>query len=410
MQSAVESQVESQQAEKQQAIKPEYDVAVIGGGPGGATAARELAERGHDVVLIDRDGRIKPCGGAVPPILLREFAVPESRLETKVSSARMVAPSETKVDMDIGGFVGMVDRGVFDPWLRERAAASGATHVTAKFERLERRHDGGVDVRFETGDGETHTVRVRAVVGADGAASRVREQAFSRQERMRHVFAYHEIVRSPEGETENFDPRRCDVYYQGKVSPDFYGWVFPHGKCTSVGAGSAVKGFSLRGAVKIMRDNSGLADNQILRREGAPLPLKPLRRWDNGRDVVLVGDAAGAVAPSSGEGIYYAMSSGRFAAEAVAEFLATGNARALRRARRRFMKAHRLVFMILGVMQHYWYSSDKRREKFVEICRDPDVQRLTWDAYMNKKLVRAKPVAHVRIFFKDLAHLVGLKN
>ncbi len=405
MQSAVESQIESQQA-----IKPEYDVAVIGGGPGGATAARELAERGHDVVLIDRDGRIKPCGGAVPPILLREFAVPESRLEAKVSSARMVAPSETKVDMDIGGFVGMVDRGVFDPWLRERAAASGATHVTAKFQRLERRHDGGIDVRFDTGDGETHTVRVRVVVGADGAASRVREQAFSRQERMRHVFAYHEIVRSPEGETEHFDPRRCDVYYQGKVSPDFYGWVFPHGACTSVGAGSAVKGFSLRGAVKIMRDNSGLADNRIVRREGAPLPLKPLRRWDNGRDVVLVGDAAGAVAPSSGEGIYYAMSSGRFAAEAVAEFLATGNARALRRARRRFMKAHRLVFMILGVMQHYWYSSDKRREKFVEICRDPDVQRLTWDAYMNKKLVRAKPVAHVRIFFKDLAHLVGLKN
>ena len=402
--------IESRVVGEQPAIKPQYDVAVIGGGPAGATAARELAEGGHDVLLIDRDGRIKPCGGAVPPILLREFAVPETLLETKVSSARMVAPSESSVDMDIGGFVGMVDRGVFDPWLRQLAVASGATRVTAKFKRIERRHDGGVDVQFETGDGKTQNVRVRVVVGADGAASRVREQAFSRQERMRHVFAYHEIVRSPEGKTEDFDPERCDVYYQGKVSPDFYGWVFPHGECTSVGAGSAVKGFSLRGAVKIMRDNSGLADNKIIRREGAPLPLKPLRRWDNGRDVVLVGDAAGAVAPSSGEGIYYAMSSGRFAAEAVGEYLATGNARALRQARRRFMQAHRLVFVILGIMQYYWYSSDKRREKFVEICRDPDVQRLTWDAYMNKKLVRAKPVAHVRIFFKDLAHLVGLKN
>jgi geranylgeranyl reductase len=64
--------------------------------------------------------------------------------------------------------------------------------------------------------------------------------------------------------------------------------------------------------------------------------------------------------------------------------------------------------MILGIMQHYWYSSDKRREKFVTICRDPDVQRLTWQAYMNKKLVRAKPSTHIRIFLKDLAHLVGL--
>ena len=72
---------------------PVFDVAVIGGGPAGATAAREIAERGFDVLLLDRDGRIKPCGGAVPPILLREFTVPESLLETKVSSARMVAPS-----------------------------------------------------------------------------------------------------------------------------------------------------------------------------------------------------------------------------------------------------------------------------------------------------------------------------
>ena len=385
-----------------------YDVAVIGGGPAGATAAKELAEAGHSVLLLDRDGRIKPCGGAVPPILLREFAVPDSQLETKVTGARMVAPSDTSVDMEIGGFVGMVDRATFDPWLRQRAAASGATLVTGKFKTLEQQDDGQVRVSYVTKEGEACAASARVVIGADGAASRVREQAFANQEKMKHVFAYHEIVKSPESVTERFDPKRCDVYYQGKISPDFYGWVFPHGKCTSVGVGSAVKGFSLRNAVKAMRDETGLDDNQIIRREGAPLPLKPLKRWDNGKNVVLVGAAAGCVAPSSGEGIYYAMSCGRFATRAVGEFLATGDRRALKQVRRDFMKAHRMVFFILGVMQYYWYSSDKRREKFVDICRDPDVQKLTWDAYMNKQLVRAKPGAHIRIFFKDLAHLVGL--
>jgi geranylgeranyl reductase len=114
------------------------------------------------------------------------------------------------------------------------------------------------------------------------------------------------------------------------------------------------------------------------------------------------------VAPASGEGIYYAMAAGRMAAAAVDRMLHTGDASALRAARRDFMKAHGRVFWILGIMQRFWYSSDQRRERFVTMCRDPDVQRLTWEAYMHKRLVRSRPMAHVRIFFKDLAHLMGL--
>ncbi len=75
-----------------------------------------------------------------------------------------------------------------------------------------------------------------------------------------------------------------------------------------------------------LRRELGLEREETLRREGAPIPLRPLRRWDNGRDVVLAGDAAGVVAPASGEGIYYAMAGGRMAAAAVDEFLTTGDA------------------------------------------------------------------------------------
>jgi len=96
------------------------------------------------------------------------------------------------------------------------------------------------------------------------------------------------------------------------------------------------------------------------------------------------------------------------AAEAADEFCRSGNPRALRSARKRFMKAHGRVFWILGLLQRFWYRNDDRRERFVSICRDPDVQVLTWEAYMYKRLVKAKPLAHVRIFFKDLAHLFGL--
>ncbi|GAB5348303.1 geranylgeranyl diphosphate reductase [Alteriqipengyuania sp. 357] len=394
-----------------------YDAVVVGGGPSGATIAKDLAEAGRRVLLLDRGGRIKPCGGAVPPRLLKDFDVPQSLLVARARSARMIAPSDRKVDMPVGeiGYVGMVDRDIFDEWLRERAEQSGAQRRTGTFETIERVEGQAPTVCYrERRGGELLRVRARLVIGADGARSKVAAQNIAGAERMKCVFAYHEIIRSPANDTthpdtDSFDGSRCDVFYQGHLSPDFYAWVFPHGETASIGVGSANKGFSLRGAVARMRGDLGLAKCETLRREGAPIPLKPLKRWDNGTDVIVAGDAAGVVAPASGEGIYYAMTGGRCVAEAAERFLATGQPAALRSARKAFMREHGKVFWILGMMQHFWYASDKRRERFVTMCADKDVQQLTWEAYMNKRLVRAKPIAHFRIFVKDCAHLLGLR-
>ncbi|SMC64094.1 geranylgeranyl diphosphate reductase [Novosphingobium sp. B1] len=390
----------------------QFDVVVIGGGPCGATAAWDLARAGRSVLLLDRAGRIKPCGGAVPPRLLEEFEVPQSLLVARARSARMVAPSNRAVDMPVGeiGYVGMVDREHFDEWLRQRAADAGAERRTGTYEHVERDNGQGAIVCFRKDrGGAISKVRTSLVIGADGARSGVARENIPGAERNPCVFAYHEIVRSPKTTPQGFDGSRCDVLYQGKLSPDFYAWVFPHGATSSIGVGSANKGFSLRGSVKQMRSELGLDGCETIRSEGAPIPLKPLKRWDNGRDVLVAGDAAGVVAPASGEGIYYAMACGRIAASAALGFLATGNPAMLRHARKAFLRQHGRVFWILGIMQYFWYSSDKRRERFVEMCADRDVQQLTWQAYMNKQLVRAKPMAHVRIFLKDCAHLLGLR-
>ena len=97
------------------------------------------------------------------------------------------------------------------------------------------------------------------------------------------------------------------MIYDGKISPDFYGWVFPHGKVASVGMGTGVDGIDLKAATLKLRQSSGLDKCETVRREGAPIPLRPLDKWDNGKDLVLAGDAAGVVAPSSGEGIYLSL-------------------------------------------------------------------------------------------------------
>jgi len=385
-----------------------FDVVVVGGGPSGATAALDLVNSGHKVALLDREGRIKPCGGAIPPRLMQDFNISDAQLVAKVTTARMISPSGRHVDIPIeNGFVGMVDRKDFDPFLRGRAAAAGATLLTGTFLRIERDKQGPTVVYRDKASGAERYLKCRLVIGADGARSRVGRAEVPGGDKIPYVLAYHEIIKAPP-KSAVYDPVRCDVIYDGAISPDFYGWIFPHGDSASVGMGTEIASVDLKKATADLRAAAGLTDCETLRREGAPIPLKPLDRWDNGIDVVLAGDAAGVVAPSSGEGIYYAMVGGRVAATACAATLATGKVRNLKLARQLFMKEHKMVFRVLGSMQNAYYRSDERRERFVSLCHDVDVQRLTFEAYMNKKLVRARPMAHLKIGLKNLAHLTGI--
>ena len=252
-------------------------------------------------------------------------------------------------------------------------------------------------------------MRARAVIGADGAKSQVARQDVPGADRMRFVFAYHEIVKAPQDGEAGYDPARCDVIYRGKFSPDFYSWVFPHGETASIGTGSMNKGFSLRGSdrrpapgdrPRRLRDHPprGRADPAQAAAQAGTMaatwcwPATPPASWRPPRARASTTPCWAASSPPRPS----------------TSFLATGDARALAGARRQFMKAHGRVFWILGIMQRFWYANDMRRERFVKICRDKDVQQLTFESYMNKELVRKKPMAHVRIFFKDMAHLLGL--
>ena len=284
------------------------------------------------------------------------------------------------------------------------------------FKRIERDRSGTHVIFRDKVSGNEMRLTTTYVIGADGARSDVARQEVPGGDRIPYVIAYHEIIKAPQRNADDsqsldpraYDPTRCDVVYDGAISPDFYGWVFPHGSSASVGMGTEDTSIDLKQATAELRAVSGLADCETIRKEGAPIPLKPLDKWDNERDVVLAGDAAGVVAPSSGEGIYYAMVGGRVAATAAQAALASGRTKDLALARKLFMKEYKTVFKVLRSMQDAYYKSDERRERFVSLCHDVDVQRLTFEAYMNKKLVKARPLAHLKIGLKNIAHLTRL--
>jgi len=165
-------------------------------------------------------------------------------LVARIHSARMISHSTQCVDMPIdGGYVGMVDREPFDEWLRERAARHGAVRLAGTFRRIERDEDGDAIVIIEPkAGGPDLSVRTRVILGTDGARSEVARQSISGADEVPFVYAYHEILHTPKA---SIDPTRCDVYYDSKLSPDFYAWVFPHGSTISAGAGTAIKGFSI---------------------------------------------------------------------------------------------------------------------------------------------------------------------
>ena len=161
-------------------------VAVIGGGPAGGAAAETLAKGGIETYLIERKmDNCKPCGGAIPLCMVGEFDLPLDIIDRRVTKMKMISPSNVAVDigqtLKPHEYIGMVRREVLDAYLRERAKDNGAEVINGLFLKMDVPKDAvspyvlhynGFDGKVG-GVGEKRTLEVDAVIGADGANSRV---------------------------------------------------------------------------------------------------------------------------------------------------------------------------------------------------------------------------------------------
>jgi len=126
--------------------------------------------------------------------------------------------------------------------------------------------------------------------------------------------------------------------------------------------------------------------------------------------MALVGDAAGYVTKSSGEGIYFAAKSGRMCAEEIVKASAGDtripNEADLKIYLKKWDKKYGPTYKVLEILQNIFYSNDAAREAFVEMCDDLDVQRLTFDSYLYKRVVSMNPWQQLKLTFRTLASVL----
>ncbi|EOA34986.1 hypothetical protein CARUB_v10020078mg [Capsella rubella] len=396
-------------------------VAVIGGGPAGGAAAETLAQGGIETVLIERKmDNCKPCGGAIPLCMVGEFNLPLDIIDRRVTKMKMISPSNIAVDigrtLKEHEYIGMVRREVLDAYLRERAEKSGATVINGLFLKMDHPEnwDSPYTLHYTEYDGKTgstgtkKTMEVDAVIGADGANSRVAKSIDAGD--YDYAIAFQERIRIPDDKMTYYEDL-AEMYVGDDVSPDFYGWVFPKCDHVAVGTGTVthkgdIKKFQL---ATRNRAKDKILGGKIIRVEAHPIPEHPRPRRLSKR-VALVGDAAGYVTKCSGEGIYFAAKSGRMCAEAIVEGSQNGKKMIdegdLRKYLEKWDKTYLPTYRVLDVLQKVFYRSNPAREAFVEMCADEYVQKMTFDSYLYKRVAPGSPLEDIKLAVNTIGSLV----
>jgi len=298
-------------------------IVIVGGGPAGATTARYLAQflgsgrlgKKDEVLLVNyTPSGGKPCGGGIKTSLFSQFQIPTDPIITypmegvihfsksshffnsEKGMTPFLIPSQ-QVEIALSQKLAIVERSAFDQLLRKLAIESGAKLIEGRVIKG-RWEKGKFWIEVRRGE-EREQIWGDILIGADGVNSTIRKKFLG--ERIPAITTYFTTLPIP--------IQNCHFHFEPIFSDRFYGWVFPNRHGGHFGA------TSISYLTRLVEYYSSLS---ILK----PIKGYNIPRW-NGKlllqkgKLFFVGDGAGQVLPTTFEGIYYAIASGKLLAEAI---------------------------------------------------------------------------------------------
>jgi digeranylgeranylglycerophospholipid reductase len=296
------------------------DVAVIGGGPAGSRAAYQLASLGRRVTVLEKQAVIgckTCCTGIISQKCVDQYSIPESVVYSHLNSAAVFSPAGYAIRVFLPQpQAAIINRTLFDRWMADQALTRGVSYwLDCRVKRVDIT-TGAVEIEYQK-EHTTRTLKAKAVVLANGFNSSLVKQLGLGQP------AYQ--VAGVQAVVETLDLKEIEIYFDQKIAPGFFAWLAP------TLPGQALAGLMTRQSPgqHLRQWLDKLVEQKRIKPVGfsiqyCGIPLKPLRSTVQER-VVVVGDAAGQVKPTTGGGIYWGLQCADMAARSLHQALEKGD-------------------------------------------------------------------------------------
>ncbi len=304
-----------------------YDFGIIGAGPSGATAATLLADH-FSIFQLDRrplrsgkhpKARTKPCGGLLTADAQKILTsmgrgIPKHVLVDDQLLIVKIIDFDNQQENDFAGTLFNCDRELFDRWLVSLIPPSVDLRTETIFEGLTKEADGLYHIKFKENK-QTKIVKAKKIIGADGAASRVKFRQFKTAPKLPKYIGIEEWFEMPDGNFPAFT-----IIFDSSIT-DYYAWLIPKDEFLIVGAAlpSDTNTKERFGALKQKLIQHHYPIEKLVKKEGHPI-LRPRQKehlFTGDNEIALVGEAAGYICPAFADGYTYALGSGKALANAI---------------------------------------------------------------------------------------------